>query len=469
MGRAAAQREYILVVDDSEATREVLRRNLTAEGYRVVTAQDAAEAGQLLESLPVDLVITDLRMPGASGMDLVRHVRQHHADTEVMMITGYASVQSAVEAVREGAAEYLTKPFTADELRQAVTRALEPLRVRRVASSRSVRTPRAPHGIIGESEPMQRVYRLIAKAARADATVLVSGESGTGKELVARAIHYSGPRASAPFVPVNCGGIPEGLLETELFGAVRGAFTGATVTRAGFFQAAEGGTLFLDEIGETSLAMQVKLLRVLQDRQVCLVGSTRSRAVDLRVIAATNKDLADLVRRGLFREDLYYRLNVIPVDLPPLRERGDDLLLLIPHFTAKYAARLEQPPPTFSDAALQLLRRHSWSGNVRALENVVQRMVVMVDGDRIEVTDLPPLLRSSRLGGRRLDRSLAEVEQDYVRQVLESVAGNKSRAAEILGIDRKTLRAKLKAGEAARQAPAAGAPGAGDPAPGVGP
>ncbi len=447
MARTAPQREQVLVVDDSEATREVLRRNLTAKGYRVVAARDAEEAGQLLASLPVDLVVTDLRMPGASGMDLVRHVRQHHPDTEVMMITGYASVQGAVEAVRAGAAEYLTKPFTAEELGQAVTRALEPQRARRVASSRSVRTPRAPHGLIGESAPMQKVYRLISKAARADATVLVSGESGTGKELVARAIHYSGPRASAPFVPVNCGGIPEGLLESELFGSVRGAFTGATATRPGFFQAADGGSLFLDEISETSLAMQVKLLRVLQDRQVCMVGSTHSRAVDLRVIAATNKDLAELVRQGRFREDLYYRLNVIPLELPPLRERGDDILLLIRHFTDKYAARQERVAPRFSDEALRLLRRHSWSGNVRALENVVQRMVVMVDGDSIEASDLPPLLRTARLPSLRLDRTLAEVEQDYVRRVVDSVGGNKSKAAQILGIDRKTLRVKLRRAE----------------------
>jgi transcriptional regulator with PAS, ATPase and Fis domain len=274
--------------------------------------------------------------------------------------------------------------------------------------------------------------------------VLITGESGTGKELVARAIHYGGPRAASSLVAVNCGGIPEGLLESELFGYVKGAFTGAAETRAGFFQAADGGTIFLDEVGETSLAMQVKLLRVLQDKEVCMVGSTRAQPVDSRILAATNKNLAAMVQKGLFREDLYYRLNVVSIELPPLRERGDDVLLLLNHFTAKYAAEAERPVPRFTDAALNLLRRNSWSGNVRALENAIQGLLVMADGDTIDVPDLPPLMRFAGSHDGGCNRSLADVEAEHIRTVVESVDGNKTRAAEILGIDRKTLREKLR-------------------------
>jgi two-component system, NtrC family, response regulator HydG len=437
--------ERILVVDDSADTVEVIQRNLSSRGFQLLSASCTAEAIELLEARGVDLVITDMRMPGSSGLELVRHVRQNLPDTEVMMITGYASVPGAVEAVKSGAEEYLSKPFTDEELFAAVDRSLEKLYVRRSATSRAVTTPRSPKGIIGESEPMKRIYRIIAKASRTEATALISGESGTGKELVARAIHYAGPRANAPFVAVNCGGIPEGLLESELFGYVRGAFTGAVETRAGFFQTADGGTIFLDEVGETSPAMQVKLLRVLQDKQVCMVGSTRTRSVDVRVIAATNKDLGQLVERGAFREDLYYRLNVIAVDLPPLRERGDDILLLINHFAEKYAAAAGRPVPRFSDDVLRVLRHHHWPGNVRALENVVQRMIVMTDGDVVEVPDLPPLLRATNLrDGPRLDRTLEEVEGEHIRSVLASVRENKTRAAKILGIDRKTLRERLR-------------------------
>jgi len=437
-------KERILVVDDSPATLEVIERNLKSHGYTVLTATDAAEAIEVLRNAAVDLVVTDFRMPGMSGMDLVRHVRESHADVEVMMITGYATVEGAVEAVKGGAEEYLPKPFTADELSAAVARALDKLQVQRAARSRTLATPRSPHGIIGESEAMQQVYRKIAKAARSTATVLITGESGTGKELVARAIHYGGPRGASSFVAVNCGGIPEGLLESELFGYVKGAFTGAAETRASFFQAADGGTIFLDEVGETSLAMQVKLLRVLQDKEVCMVGSTRTLPVDVRILAATNKDLVAMVKKGLFREDLYYRLNVVPIELPPLRDRDDDVLLLINHFTAKYAADSERPVPRFTDAALNLLRRNDWSGNVRALENVIQGLLVMIDGDTIDVPDLPPLMRCAgfREGGPA--RSLAEVEAEHIRSVLAAVDGNKTRAAEILDIDRKTLREKLR-------------------------
>jgi two-component system, NtrC family, response regulator HydG len=292
---------------------------------------------------------------------------------------------------------------------------------------------------------MRKVYRAIGKAAAASATVLIQGESGTGKELVARAIHYGGRRSAALFLPVNCGGIPEGLLESELFGYVKGAFTGAAESRAGFFQTADGGTIFLDEIGETSVAMQVKLLRVLEDKQVYMVGSSRPRKVDVRILAATNKNLSSLVAGGAFREDLYYRLNVVSIALPPLRDRGDDVLLLIRHFAEKYAKELGKPAPTFADEALDAMRKgYGWPGNVRELENAVHSLLVMTEGDRIEVADLPAALRYSATREPDLTRTLADVEREYIRNVLASVAGNRTKAAGILGIDRKTLRDKLK-------------------------
>ncbi|MFH1175955.1 MAG: sigma-54 dependent transcriptional regulator, partial [Acidobacteriota bacterium] len=390
----------------------------------------------------VDLVITDLKMPGGSGLELVRHVRENLRDTEVMMITGFASVEGAVEAVKTGAEEYLAKPFTDEELHAAVARALEKLARRR--ASQPPAGARTPFGLLGESKAIQGVLRAIHKAAASSATVLVSGESGTGKELVARAIHYSGPRVSAPFVAVNCGAVPEGLLESELFGHLKGAFTGATESRAGFFQTADGGTIFLDEISETSPSMQVKLMRVLQDKEICMVGATRTRRVDVRIVAATNRDPAGLVEKGVLREDLFYRLNVISISIPPLRERGDDILLLAHHFARKFAQDSGRPAPEFSDGALRALRSYYWPGNARELENVIQRLVVMCESSLIEVADLPSLMRFSALRGTGLDRTLAEVEREYIRNVLASCGGNRTRAAEILAIDRKTLRERLK-------------------------
>ena len=442
--KGSEKKERILIVDDAPDTLEVLQRNLSSQGYRVFTAPGVAEATQVLEKSPVDLVITDLKMPKASGLDLVRHVRENLKDTEVMLITGYASIEGAVQAVKSGAEEYLSKPFTDDELLSAVQRVLEKLRLRRAGQKALPALPAGRHGFLGESEALAKVWQAIAKAASTVATVLISGESGTGKELVARAIHYNSPRSAAPFVAVNCGGIPEGLLESELFGHVRGAFTGATESRAGFFQTADGGTLFLDEISDTSLAMQAKLLRVLQEREVYMVGARRPQKVDVRVLAATNKDLFALVKKGTFREDLFFRLNVITISLPPLRERGDDILLLARHFAARFAKEAGKPAPQFSENALGVLKRYEWPGNVRELENVIQRLVVMTDGDVIDIPDLPPLMRFSAPRVNGLNRTLAEVEADYIRNVLAGVGGNKTRAAEILGIDRKTLREKLK-------------------------
>jgi len=441
--RSERKRDRLLVVDDAQDTLELLKRNLVSAGYEVLTAGSVAEAVTTLESAAIDLVITDYKMPQVSGLDLVRHVRENCGDTAVMMITGYASVSGAVDAVKTGAEEYLPKPFTDEELFAAVRRTLEKLHVRRAGTRGPESLPPERYGLLGRSEAIGEIIRSVEKASETPATVLIMGESGTGKELAARAIHYNSDRASATFVPVNCGGIPETLLESELFGHVKGAFTGATESRAGFFQTADGGTIFLDEISEMSLSMQVKFLRVLQDKEVVMVGSSRSREVDARVIAATNKDLLALIRKGTFRDDLFYRLNVITITMPPLRQRGNDIILLARRFAAEFSEELGKPTPEFSDAALRVFLEYGWPGNVRELQNVIQRIVVMSDSDHIDVPDLPSLMRFSAPRDSGLDRTLAEVERDYIRRVLESADGNKTRAAEILGIDRKTLRSKL--------------------------
>jgi len=440
----SVRKEQILIVDDTPDTLEVLQRNLTSKGYRTFIASNAAEAIHILQTTPMDLVITDFKMPEVSGLDLIRHVRENFRDTEVMMITGYPSVEGAVEAVKKGAEEYLVKPFTDEELLSAVERTLEKLHLRRITKTPPSGKATASYGFIGESEAMAKVRDSIAKVASTSATVLIAGESGTGKELAARAIHYNSPRVSAPFIPVNCGAIPNELLESELFGHVKGAFTGATETRAGFFQTADGGSIFLDEISETSLSMQVKLLRVLQEKEVCMVGSSRPRKVDVRILVSTNKDLLHLVKKGVFREDLFFRINVITIELPPLRERETDILLLIRHFATKFAEESGKSPLRFSEEALRILQHYHWPGNIRELENVIQRLVLMTEGDLISVPDLPSLMRFSALRETGLNRTLAEVEADYIRNVLASVDGNKTRAAQILGIDRKTLREKLQ-------------------------
>lgn len=433
----------ILVVDDAADTRELLKRNLESKGYRIHTAPGAVEAIELLTVSPIDLVITDLKMPRVNGLELVRHIRDNCRDTEVMLITGYPSIKGAVEAVKTGAEAYLVKPFTDDELFAAVDQALAKLRIKR-AGRDNVPGDDRTFGLVGDSEPVREVRAAIAKAAATTATVLISGESGTGKELAARAIHYSGANASAAFVAVNCSAIPEALLEGELFGYMKGAFTGAVETRAGFFLVADGGTLFLDEIGNTSPSMQAKLLRVLEDKQVTMIGSRKSRTVDVRIAAATNRDLRMLMAKGLFREDLFYRLNVITITLPPLRERGNDIIMLLRHYAAVYAAEYSRPVPEFADNALGIFREYPWPGNVRELANMVKSLVIMTDGRTIDVPDLPALMRYSINASLDTTRTLDEVESEYIMRVLESVNGNKTQAAAILGIDRKTLREKLK-------------------------
>lgn len=433
----------ILVVDDAPAALTIVERNLAPQGYTVFTASGVEEALKILGSTSIDLVITDYKMPKISGLDLIRHIRENYFETEVIMITGYASVKGAVEAVKMGAEEYLPKPFTDEELFSAVERAMKKQDLRKGAQGRRHQLDPNSFGIIGESKAIRKVFADIGKAAASNATVIVLGESGTGKELVTRAIHYHSRRASSPFVPVNCGAIPEKLLESELFGYVKGAFTGATESRAGFFQTADKGTIFLDEVSETSPAMQVKLLRVLQEKQVCMVGARRPQEIDVRVVASSNKDLQALVKNGVFREDLYFRLNVINIKVPPLRERRSDIPLLISHFAGKFADDLGKSAPSFSDEVLGVFMNYSWPGNIRELENLIQRLIVMVDSKTVEIPDLPSIMRFSAGSDAGPLRSLAEEETAYIRRVLASVNGNKSRAAQILGIDRKTLRDKL--------------------------
>lgn len=436
----------LLAVDDNIGALEVIQRNLKRAGYKVLTCRDVQEAVLILKENPVDLVITDYKMPGHSGIDLIKHVRENHSDTAIIMVTGYASIDGAVEAIKEGAEAYLAKPFTDSELLTAVQQVMDKLILRRIV--RQADEPARPCGIVGNSTAMQQVFKLIAKAAEMNANVLISGESGTGKELVARAIHYGGPRSAAPFVPVNCTAIPDSLLESELFGHVKGAFTGAKSNREGFFQIADGGTIFLDEIGDASLNLQGKLLRVIENKEIFMVGSSRVRKVDTRVIAATHKDLPALMKKKLFREDLFYRLNVIDIDIPALRERRQDVPPLLNYFLSIFCREMERQPPTFSDKALEALIHYEWPGNIRELENLTQRLLVTVDGDIIEAGDLPDAMRFCITHDSPANRPLAEVETEHILNVLTQTDGNKTRAAEILDIDRKTLREKLKKIEA---------------------
>jgi DNA-binding NtrC family response regulator len=431
----------VLVVDDSPESVELIKRNLESKGYHVYTANNVQAAIKLLASVDTDLLITDLKMPGENGIALVRHAYENYKGIGILVITGFPSIQGAVESIKIGAEEYLVKSFTDEELFEAVTRVLSKAKKNRIEASGP---PLQNYGIIGDSGGMKKVFNTINKAKATGATVLILGESGTGKELVARALHYGGASPASPFVPVNCGGIPDALLESELFGHVRGAFTGATETRAGFFQTADGGTIFLDEISNTSLAMQAKMLRVLQEKEFYMVGSKKTIKVNVRVVAATNVDLMQLVKKGLFREDLYYRLNIITIELPPLRERADDIFKLIYFFLEKYVKELGKSTMKFSPKALNALREYSWPGNVRELQNMIHRLVIMAEDTTIDISDLPESLRFSGRRSQGLDRKLEDVEREHILDTLAANKNNISQTAIILGIDRKTLRDKLK-------------------------
>ena len=434
----------VLLVDDARDMLELLRRSMSAMGLMPFTANTVVDAIEVLEHSPVDLVITDLNMPEVSGIQLVRYLSQHFPGIPVLVITGYPKLEDAVQVMKLGAVEYLVKPFTQEELREAVSRVLSSL----PAPEARTADPDARasfHGIIGRSPAMQEVYRIIERTKNNRATVLVTGESGTGKEMVARAIHYNSTFASAPFIAVNCGAIPDQLLESELFGHVKGAFTGAATNRVGFFQAADGGTLFLDEIGNATPAVQAKMLRAIQEKEVTMLGSTKPQRVEVRLISAANTDLQAMIRQGTFREDLYYRINLINIHIPPLRERAEDIPLLVDHFNARFSKEQGQGPLRIPARFMDALIAYPWPGNVRELENLVHRLVILKGGS-VEMDDLPPHLKMEP--PRSADPgplvTLAEMERRHIQRVLEATGNNKTKAAAVLGIDRKTLREKLK-------------------------
>ncbi len=439
----------LLVVDDEPAARNGLVELLTTEGYTVETAGDGFKALGRVAAFAPDLVLTDFNMPGMDGIELLEKLKEHDAELPVVLMTAYGAVDTAVTAMKKGAADYLQKPLNLDELLIVIERALERTRLRRETSELRGRLEErySFENIVGSSPEMQQVFKSIAQIAPSRATVLISGESGTGKELVAAAIHHRSPRSTGPFVRLHCAALAETLLESELFGHERGAYTGADRKREGRFEQANGGTLFLDEIGEISLATQVKLLRVLQEREFERVGGNQTLKVDVRVIAATNRDLKAMVAAGRFREDLYYRLNVINLALPSLSERASDIPALAMHFLKHYARENGKSVTTISDTALALLVNHNWPGNVRELENVIERAVVVAEGESIEPHHLPPELAvSSRRGSAPIipGATLDELERHAILTTLESVGGSTSRAAEILDISVRKIQYKLQ-------------------------
>ncbi|MGA8893304.1 MAG: sigma-54 dependent transcriptional regulator [Anaeromyxobacteraceae bacterium] len=436
----------ILVVDDDQSSRELLARILTAAGHQVTALADGREAVAALDAGgPPDLVVSDIRMAEMDGLQVIDAYRERAPDTPVILVTAFGNIDGAVEAIRRGAADYLSKPYDVDAIKLVVSRALQhrALAMENRALRRGLRERYRLENVVGRSEAMLQVYKTAARVASTDATVLIAGESGTGKELVARAIHSASPRASGPFVAVDCGAIAEGVLESELFGHARGAFTGAQVARRGLFEEAHHGTLFLDEIGDIGPNLQARLLRALQEGTIRRVGANEPIAVDVRVVAATNRDLEAAVKAGTFRADLYYRLHVVSIRIPPLRDRREDIPLLAEHFAQKHG-RAEGS--AISPEARETLLAHDWPGNVRELENVVARALALNPSGVVLREDLPEAVRAAKGAPAPAplpdvaDRpTLAELERRYATQVLEEAGGNKTRAAEILGIDRKTL------------------------------
>lgn len=435
----------ILVVDDDEVTCNLLEEVLSKEGYAVDKALDGREAIDKGENRPYDIVLTDIRMIDVDGMEVLKAYRKKSPDTIIIMMTAFGSIETAIGAIKEGAYDYVSKPFKLDEIKLTIRRALEQKRLlqENLLYRQELVTKYKPENIVGRSPQMLQVYKTIARVAESRSTVLIFGESGTGKELVARAIHFNSPRSSKPFVAVDCGSLAETLLESELFGHVRGAFTGAVTSKKGLFEEADSGTCFLDEAGDISLSMQAKLLRVIQEHEIKRVGGTETIKIDVRIVAATNKNLEELVAEKKFREDLFYRLNVVPIYLPPLRERTDDIPLLAHHFLQKFAEENQKPVSRISPEALDLLLRYQWPGNVRELENIIERAVTLSHHSVILHEDLPRRLRIATyevsLSSLPSQIPLSELEKLYIKKVLEETGGNKKKAADILGIDRRTL------------------------------
>ncbi|HET6440160.1 MAG TPA: sigma-54 dependent transcriptional regulator [Anaeromyxobacter sp.] len=450
----------ILVADDHDAMREGMVLVLTRLGHEVQAVKGGAEAIAAYRKRPAEVVVTDLRMLPVDGIEVVRRLRGEDPDATVVVISAHGTIAAAVEAMAEGAIDFVEKPFSPEVLRARVEKAVQIARERRGARADRGRAEALgedlsrehdPHGLIGSSEPMRRVLEQIRRVAATDATVLVTGESGTGKELVARAIHDGGPRRDQPFISVSCAAIPEGLLESELFGHERGAFTGAVKRKLGRFELADGGTLFLDEVGEIPPSIQVKLLRVLQERHIERIGGEGSIEVDVRLISATNRDLKRLVTEGGFREDLYYRLDVVPIRLPPLRDRPGDMEELARAFLARAAPRLGRRVSGFTPEAMDLLRRHRWPGNVRELQNLIEQALVFADGPEVRAEDLPegvrgpaPLPLPVPSGDRSLPDVLDGLERQLVVSALEKARGVKAEAARLLGIKPSALYYKLE-------------------------
>jgi two-component system response regulator PilR (NtrC family) len=454
-----ARAARILVVDDERSMRELLAIVLGREGYEVVVAENGRQALDELERRPVDLLISDIHMPDMTGLDVLRAAKGMNPDLAGIMVTAFASTETAIEALRMGAYDYIHKPFNVDELKIVVHGALERRQLKRenVLLKRALGERHQFSNIIGRSESMLAVFDLIETIAQTSSTVLVTGESGTGKELAARAIHFNSPRKDRPFVAVNCGALTETLLESELFGHVRGAFTGAATNKKGLIEVAERGTIFLDEIGEMSPLMQVKLLRVLQERVFRRVGGTDEISADIRIITATNRDLVQMVSENKFREDLYYRINVIPLHLPPLRERGEDIPMLAEHFVTRFAAELGKPVQGLAAESLSLLVQYHWPGNIRELENAMERAVALERTPVILPASLPAAVRAAGGGsaaptedvleadtlpdsGFDLERHVREIERQYITEALRRTDGVKVKAAELLGMSFRSFR-----------------------------
>ena len=447
----------ILVIDDDDSGRHALTMLLRSAGYEVTSAATGMDALDLIDRERYQVIVSDLFLPDKSGLDILQNVHKVSPSTDFIVVTGHASAQTAVRAMKEGAFDYITKPIDFDELKIVVSKALEKQQLlsENMYLRRQLQGRFEFNNIIGTSPAMNLVFERMSRIVKSDSSVLITGESGTGKELVARALHYNGTRRDRPFIAVNCSAIPEALLESELFGHVRGAFTGAVKDKPGKFEAANHGTIFLDEIGTLPLHLQVKLLRVLQEHEVERVGSNKTVKLHVRVISATNSDLDDMVKRGEFREDLFYRLNVIPLHLPPLRERQQDIIYLTAFFLDKQCRLMGRAPCSISKQALEALEQYSWPGNVRELENLIERMIVLTDAAVITLDDVPAKIVGKKDAeealtvtmpsqGMDLVATISRIEQSLVSQALESAGGVKAKAAALLGINRTTLVEKIK-------------------------